>query len=43
MLFNKTGGAGGLPGDPVIEVDKTDKELLERCQFWSGLAQKIGQ
>jgi hypothetical protein len=43
MLFNKTGGAPTLPGDPVIEVEDTDKSLFERCEFWRGLAGKIGQ
>ena len=43
MLFNKTGGGPTLPGDPVIKVEETDKSLLERCEFWSGLAGKIGQ
>jgi hypothetical protein len=43
MLFNKTGGAPPLPGDPIIEVEATNEGLLERCRFWSGLGEKIGQ
>ncbi|KAF8824918.1 hypothetical protein HHX47_DHR7000318 [Lentinula edodes] len=38
MIFNKT-----VDGQPDVDVDSTDNDLLERCNFWNTVGALTGQ